>query len=87
VDAFHDAADSGRLGKTRQAVLDALRGCGPLTRHELADVTGLPLSSVCGRVNELIKAGEAQELVEDGRRVRRDGRHIVTAVIHNTRAA
>lgn len=35
----------------------ALHVNGPLSRSQLSEVTSLKLSSVCGRVNELIKAG------------------------------
>jgi len=71
----------------QQTVLDTLRGYGRLTRHEIAAVTQLPLSSVCGRVNELLSTGEVREVIEDGKRIVRNGRHVVEAVIHTTRVA
>lgn len=42
----------------RQQILDALFLRPPMTRSELAKATKMRLSSVCGRVNELIEAGE-----------------------------
>lgn len=41
----------------KQQILDALFMALPMSRAELARVTGLRLSSVCGRVNELIEEG------------------------------
>lgn len=76
-DAYHDAAPL--RPRQQQIVLDALRAFGAMTRHEVAAATGLPLSSVCGRANELLRSGEVRELVEGGRRVVRDGRHVLVA--------
>jgi len=33
------------------------RAQGPLSRHAISEMSGLTLSSVCGRVNELIDMG------------------------------
>jgi hypothetical protein len=71
----------------QQTVLDTLRGHGCLTRHEIAAVTQLPLASVCGRVNELLATGEIREVIENGRKLVRNGRHVVEAVIHTPRAS
>lgn len=43
-----------------------------ITRHEIAEKSGLPLQSVCGRVNELLKSGALFELEQT-----RDGRHLL----------
>lgn len=72
--------------KQRQTVLEMLRACGPMTRHELADACHLPLSSVCGRVSELLHEGSVVIAVEDGKRVRRDGRFVLTATFLTQRA-
>ena len=77
LDAFDDLQD--RRHSTRQRVLDALRQHGPMTRHEVASVTGLPLSSVCGRVNELVERGLVQGRIVGGRQVRREKREVVEA--------
>ena len=66
----------------QRLVLDTLRAWGPSTRHELAAMTGLPLSSICGRVAELVAEGSVRERVVCGRRIRRDGRHVVEAVFN-----
>jgi hypothetical protein len=50
------ALDPKRLSRTRELILQKLQ-VEPLTRAELAAKTGLRLSSVCGRCNELLKAG------------------------------
>ena len=43
----------------RECVLLALQECrsNGATREELATATGLPLASICGRVNELLRLG------------------------------
>lgn len=55
----------GRTGKQFSAqalqVLSNLELCGPATRAELARRTGLRLSAICGRVNDLMKAGVVEE--------------------------
>lgn len=52
--AFSEHRRSGRLKATQGAVLAALSSKGPLTRNQLAEATGLPLSSICGRCRELL---------------------------------
>jgi hypothetical protein len=78
----------------QQLVLATLREHGRLTRHAIVDAIAahhpqgaMPLSSVCGRVNELIEKGDVREVVVDGRKLVIDGRHVVEAVIHPPRAA
>jgi hypothetical protein len=84
-----DALDRVRpvRGRQQQIVLDTLRGFGPMTRHELASATGLPLQSICGRAAELLKAGEIRQLVTNGRKIVRDGRHVLVATITQTQRA
>lgn len=58
VDSYHEHRDSGKLGKQQQRIVTYMRACpGGYTRSELAAVMGARLSSVCGRINELIKRG------------------------------
>ena len=45
-----------KLSRAQTAILQALEQEG-LTRHELAEVCNMPLSSVCGRVSELEEIG------------------------------
>ena len=51
--AYHELREADALGKQQRIVLQALRW-GDLTRNEVAEVTGLRVSSVCGRVNDLV---------------------------------
>jgi hypothetical protein len=73
--------------RVRQIVLDTVRGYGPMTRHEIADATGISLQSVCGRVAELMSSGEIREQVVAGRKIVRDGRHVLVATITQTQRA
>lgn len=84
----HRVAETSRDGLQRtntpnqqSVVLQLLRSCGPMTRHEIAAAAQLPLSSVCGRVAELIKAGSISIAVNETGRVRRDGRYVLTATL------
>jgi len=46
------------LSSARARVMQAIfRAQGPLSRHAISQMSGLPLSSVCGRVSELIDMG------------------------------
>lgn len=65
-DAYRDHRDSGELGAQQRQIMKFyhLEG-GDFTRSELAEKLGMRLSSVCGRVHELIKLGY---LVEGARR-------------------
>ena len=60
--AYHELRDSGKLGKQCQHILDSMRPGWSYSRRELIEVTGLELSSICGRVNQLIGIG----LLQDG---------------------
>jgi putative intracellular protease/amidase len=84
VDALDNARQAGELERVEREVLGALRAYGQLTRHQVADVINRPLSSVCGRANALIKAGHVHEVIENGRKLVIDGRHVLEAVIQQT---
>lgn len=66
LDAYREHRDSGDLGAQQRQIMKFyhLEG-GEFTRSELAEKLGMRLSSVCGRVHELIKLGY---LVEGARR-------------------
>ena len=49
-------SDESRLCRTQQMVYDTLYG-KTLCDKQIAVLTGLPISSVCGRRNELVKMG------------------------------
>lgn len=53
--AYLDLSQEG-LSNAQKVILQALEREG-LTRHELAEVCNMPLSSVCGRVSELEEIG------------------------------
>lgn len=56
-DAFH-ALTVKELGAKQRMVLEAFEnGRPPLTREDIAAITNMKLSSVCGRVRELLDAG------------------------------
>lgn len=65
-DAFAEHRETGKLGKQQQQVFAVLTRTGQaFTRAELAARTGLPVSSICGRVRELL---DLKVIVEDPRR-------------------
>jgi predicted transcriptional regulator len=53
--AYFDLAIE-KLSRAQKTILKALEKAGR-TRHELAEVCNMPLSSVCGRVSELEEIG------------------------------
>lgn len=59
--AYREHRDSGKVGKQAQHILDCMRPGWSYSRRELMAVTGLELSSICGRVNELVGTGLLQE--------------------------
>ena len=71
VEAFHDTKPQHPRQQTR--ILAMLERSGrPMTRGEIAAISGIALSAVCGRVNELVKVGSLIEL--DRRQCRITGR-------------
>lgn len=58
IENYHEHRRSGKLGAQAQVILDFLaENPGKnWSRSELALATSIRLSSVCGRVNELLKA-------------------------------
>ena len=62
LDAYTEHRDSGRLGEQQRRLMEWLHlNPGQYTRSELAKRTGIRLSSICGRVNELIELGYLEE--------------------------
>ena len=65
-DAYNRAKVSGKLTAQQEAVMAWLRGrIGDATRQEISRGSGIAINAVCGRVKELLDAGE---IVETGRR-------------------
>ena len=52
-ESFYALSD---LSSLHSKVLDALKNNGPLTRGELSELTGIRLSSIFGRANELLES-------------------------------
>ncbi len=62
IEAYHAHAASGKLSVQQQAIMDFLAEYRhPMTRGELAQAMKMRLSSVTGRVNELLKMGRLQD--------------------------
>lgn len=64
LDAHREHRASGKLGEQQRAIMlwfHAKHRDVDVTRAELAKATGIRLSSVCGRVFELIEAGYLEE--------------------------
>lgn len=55
----------------RHLVLSHIKATGMVTRQDIADQMGLPIQSVCGRVDDLLQAGL---LTEEGGKIGRMGR-------------
>lgn len=56
-DAYHSLSVT-QLTAKQQMVMDAFEAARrPLTREDIASITNMKLSSVCGRVRELLDAG------------------------------
>lgn len=59
-EAYHETANE--RAECRKKILAALEQSGPTSRRAIAMMTGLEVSCVAGRVNELIKVGAIEEL-------------------------
>ena len=64
--AYRQLEADGKLPPQRVRVLDAVTKHGALTREEVAQITGMRLSAVCGRVADLVRDGH---LIEQGTKV------------------
>lgn len=66
IENYHAHKRSGRLGAQAQQILDFLQQnwTQNWSRMEIAERLSLRLSSVCGRVNELVEAGLVEERAE-----------------------
>ena len=59
--AYKEHRASGRLGNQAQKILNDMIPGAAYSRRELVQLTGLELSSICGRVNELLSIGMLEE--------------------------
>lgn len=64
-DTSLQAYDSLKINRGQQRVIDFMTKYPgrDWTRNELATMSGIPIQSVCGRVNELVAAGVLEERV------------------------
>jgi len=74
----HEAA--GKLSEQQLAILDAMEPEQGYSRSELVEITGIRLSSICGRVNEMLHVGILT--VQPMRRCRVTNRTINPVAIH-----
>ncbi len=61
IEAYKEHKAKGLVGKQAQAILDFMTPGVSYSRRELSRKMGLELSSVCGRVNELLAIGMLTE--------------------------
>lgn len=74
-DAYFEMRDNGRLGSQAKMILEQMIPGVDYSRRELAQFTGVELSSICGRVNELIgskllKEGAVRKCRVTGKRIK-----------------
>ena len=60
--AYTEHRDSGKLGQQASTILSTMSPVRDYSRKELARLTGFELSSICGRVNELLSIGLLEEM-------------------------
>ena len=56
--SYYQHVIEGKAKTQRERILDCLKDSKPLTRLQISDITGIRLTSVCGRVNALIENGQ-----------------------------
>jgi len=61
INAYKEHRASGKVGAQAKAILDFMNPGEGYSRRELHVLTGLELSSICGRVNELLEMGMLKE--------------------------
>lgn len=61
IKAYKEHRSSGKISTQAQHILDCMKFGVTYSRRELIAVTGLELSSICGRVNEMLSAGILKE--------------------------
>lgn len=61
LEAYYTLQANRKLQPMELRVLEQLHNRGPLTREEISAFAVMKLSSVCGRVSSLLKAGVIEE--------------------------
>ena len=59
--AYKEHNESGKLDQQKQHIKKLLLTKYPLSRREISKATNIEISSVSGRVNEMIKMGVVEE--------------------------
>jgi hypothetical protein len=65
IEAYNEHKAAGKVGAQANMILEKMRPNVNYSRKELSKIIGIELSSICGRVNELLALGL---LVEDAQR-------------------
>jgi hypothetical protein len=65
IEAYEDHKSSGKVGFQAKVIFNAMDKDKNYSRRELSNLTGIELSSICGRVNEMLQLGI---LIEDDKR-------------------
>jgi hypothetical protein len=60
--AYDEHKETGKVGRQARLILSRMDFGVDYSRRELIKLTGLELSSICGRVNELLQVGLLKEL-------------------------
>lgn len=60
--AYQEHKESGKMGKQARSILHKMDLNKDYSRREIVELTGLELSSVCGRINELLQIGVLKEV-------------------------
>ncbi len=85
IEAYQKHIDSGKRSTQWMAIYAFINCQLPITRSEISDFIGIRMSSVCGRVNELIKAGLIEE--HSRRKCKVTGEPAHTLTLKNTDAS
>jgi hypothetical protein len=60
--AYKEHKAAGKVGSQAMTIFDAMGFSKDYSRRELVALTGLELSSICGRVNEMLQIGMLKEV-------------------------
>lgn len=62
IEAYVEHKETGKLGRQASTLIEKMTPNKDYSRKELSRETGIELSAVCGRVNELLSIGLLEEL-------------------------
>jgi len=61
--AYKEHRATGKVGSQAMYIFETMGFNKDYSRREIVQITGLELSSVCGRINEMLQSGMIEELV------------------------